>query len=176
MTEPSQKPERGVSRRLIDAIRGVVAALLHPVTAISFPVVSFVARRRKRAGLRLPAGSQAARVFGAARASGPSSPPWHSTGDAEYPRLDPALRTVVPIGRAHAHTSAPTKHKEVVWIIRVEPVFRPRDYARTFTALQLPMSAKLLDLTPARLICADLFDRLAGAWTAPPGTVPRLGC
>jgi tetratricopeptide (TPR) repeat protein len=80
-----------------------------------------------------------------------------------------------PVGRAHTNTGVATKRKEVVWIIPVEPDFRPRDYAKTFAALQLPRSAKLLDLTPARLISADLFDRLAGAWTAPPGTVPRLG-
>jgi tetratricopeptide (TPR) repeat protein len=71
--------------------------------------------------------------------------------------------------------SAATKRDERFWIIRAEPEFRPRDYASTFAALQLPWSAKLFDLTPARLISADLFDQLAAAWTAPPDVVPRLG-
>jgi hypothetical protein len=42
-------------------------------------------------------------------------------------------------------------------------------------ALQLPPDDKLLDLTPARLLCVEVFERLGAAWTAPRDAVPRLG-
>ncbi len=58
--------------------------------------------------------------------------------------------------------------------VRVAPEFSPRDYPATFAALQAPTGSKLLDLVPARLLCADLFDELAGAWAAGRETVPRL--
>jgi hypothetical protein len=60
-------------------------------------------------------------------------------------------------------------------IVQVGPDFSPRDYANTFAALQLPPSGKVLDLVPARLLCADIFERLAAAWTAAPAAVSRLG-
>lgn len=59
--------------------------------------------------------------------------------------------------------------------IRVEPTFGPRAYAATFASLQESQSAKLLDLVSARLLSADVFERLAKAWTAAPESVPRLG-
>jgi tetratricopeptide (TPR) repeat protein len=59
--------------------------------------------------------------------------------------------------------------------IRVVPAFGPRDYAAIFAALQEPTGSKLLDLVPARLLCADLFEDLARAWSAGCETVPRLG-
>ena len=55
------------------------------------------------------------------------------------------------------------------------PTFGPRDYGATFAALQEPAGTKLLDLVPARLLCADLFEDLACAWSAGRETVPRLG-
>ena len=33
----------------------------------------------------------------------------------------------------------------------------------------------MLDLVPARLLCADIFERLAGVWTAASDAVPQLG-
>jgi len=60
-------------------------------------------------------------------------------------------------------------------IVRVVPTFSPRDYGAIFAALQEPAGSKLLDLVPARLLCADLFEDLACAWSAGRETVPRLG-
>jgi tetratricopeptide (TPR) repeat protein len=57
----------------------------------------------------------------------------------------------------------------------VTPQFGPRDYPTTFAALQEPSAGKLLDLVPVRLLCADIFEDLAAAWTAGPDAVPRLG-
>ncbi len=59
--------------------------------------------------------------------------------------------------------------------VRVGPAFSPRDYRAIFAALQAPAGSKLLDLVPARLLCADLFEDLAVAWTVGRETVPRLG-
>jgi len=59
--------------------------------------------------------------------------------------------------------------------VRVGPEFSPRDYPAIFAALQAPDGSKLLDLVPARLLCADLFEDLAAAWTVGRETVPRLG-
>jgi tetratricopeptide (TPR) repeat protein len=59
--------------------------------------------------------------------------------------------------------------------VRVGPEFSPRDYPAIFAALQAPAGSKLLDLVSARLLCADLFEDLAAAWTVGRETVPRLG-
>lgn len=59
--------------------------------------------------------------------------------------------------------------------VQVAPDFSPAEYADTFAALQVPTSSKVLDLVPARLLCADIFERLAGAWTAASAAVPQLG-
>jgi tetratricopeptide (TPR) repeat protein len=67
------------------------------------------------------------------------------------------------------------RHRPRFSTVRVDRDFGPRSYASTFAALQVPPSAKLLDLVPARLLSADVFARLAEAWTAPPDAVPRLG-
>lgn len=58
--------------------------------------------------------------------------------------------------------------------VQVAPDFSRQDYADTFAALQRPTCSKVLDLVPARLLCADIFERLALAWTATTDTVPRL--
>jgi tetratricopeptide (TPR) repeat protein len=58
--------------------------------------------------------------------------------------------------------------------VRVAPAFSSGDYAPTFAALQMPPSDKLLDLTAARMLSADVFEQLARAWTAPADAVPRL--
>jgi len=87
----------------------------------------------------------------------------------------PALRVVPPLGGTHTHADIATQREELFSTVRVAPEFSPRAYARTFAALQLSPSAKVLDLTPARLLSADVFERLASAWTAPPDAVPRLG-
>jgi tetratricopeptide (TPR) repeat protein len=59
--------------------------------------------------------------------------------------------------------------------VRVEAAFGARGYAATFATLQRTPGCKLLDLTPARMLSIEVFERLATSWTAPPGTVPRLG-
>jgi tetratricopeptide (TPR) repeat protein len=80
-----------------------------------------------------------------------------------------------PVGSAHTRASIATRHAAPFSVVRVDPEFGPGTYATTFAELQRMPSAKLLDLTPARRLSADVFDRLGDAWTAPPKTVPRLG-
>jgi len=59
--------------------------------------------------------------------------------------------------------------------VRVVQEFSHRDYKATFAALQEPSTGRLLDLVPARLLCADIFEDLAAAWIAGPKAMPRLG-
>ena len=59
--------------------------------------------------------------------------------------------------------------------VEVEPAFNERLYATVFALVQLGPRSKLLDLRPATTIKLNLFEGLAAAWKAPPGTVPRLG-
>jgi len=61
----------------------------------------------------------------------------------------------------------------------VECIEVPRDfgdplYAAVFQRLQLGPRSKVLDLRAAHKLKLDLFGRLASAWRAPPGTVPKL--
>ncbi|HEX3761463.1 MAG TPA: hypothetical protein VHW23_22355, partial [Kofleriaceae bacterium] len=96
-------------------------------------------------------------------------------------------RARTPIGRLAAARSEPapapsaarsrarTHGTSMFSTVRVIPAFSPRDYAATFAALQAPSTGRLLDLVPARLLCADLFEDLAAAWTVGPEAVPRLG-
>jgi tetratricopeptide (TPR) repeat protein len=58
--------------------------------------------------------------------------------------------------------------------VRVDARFDASVYAEVFGMLQVPPRSKLLDLTPAQVVRADVFARLADAWTGRPGTVPRL--
>jgi tetratricopeptide (TPR) repeat protein len=59
--------------------------------------------------------------------------------------------------------------------VEVGAKFSEPHYAQLFALLQLGPLAKLLDLRAATVIQLDLFERLAAAWTARPGTVGRLG-
>lgn len=163
------KSEGGRSRRLIEAVRGVVAAVLRPAR------VGGETCEGRHARLGLAAGSQVKQLPSASNEPAGSSYPDPDAGDLGCPPVRPARCAPGAPNAAHVRPSAATKRDERFWIIRAEPEFRPRDYASTFAALQLPWSAKLFDLTPARLISADLFDQLAAAWTAPPDVVPRLG-
>jgi len=85
---------------------------------------------------------------------------------------EPALVRSAPTGY---HGARSAQHGPSFSTVRVAPEFSPRDYADTFAALQSPTSSKVLDLVPARLLCADIFERLSGAWTATSDVVPRLG-
>lgn len=55
------------------------------------------------------------------------------------------------------------------------PELTERHYPMVCALLQLGPRSKLLDLRAAKVIKLELFERLAAAWTAPAGTVPRLG-
>jgi tetratricopeptide (TPR) repeat protein len=62
-----------------------------------------------------------------------------------------------------------------VEVIEVDAAFSEPRYATVLDQLQRSPGAKLLDLRAAPAIKIGLFDRLARDWTAPRGTVPRLG-
>lgn len=86
-------------------------------------------------------------------------------------RSEPA--PVLSVARGDRHAGS-MQRRPPLSTVRVSPDFSPADYADTFAALQLPTSGKVLDLVPARLLCADIFERLAGGWTAAADAVPQL--
>jgi tetratricopeptide (TPR) repeat protein len=148
-----QNHQGRISRRLIGIVRDLVTGYARPDIVISF-LVGLVARRHKRGRLRLAAGTQTEHVPNGA---------------------GPTLRVVPPVSGSHRRAGIATRRDELFTTVRVAPEFSPRAYAATFAALQIPPSSKLLDLTPARMLSADVFDRLRDAWTAAPDAVPRLG-
>lgn len=58
--------------------------------------------------------------------------------------------------------------------LRVRAGFDVPFYARTFAALQAAPGAKVLDLSAARRLSLELFDRLASAWVVPCDRVGKL--
>jgi tetratricopeptide (TPR) repeat protein len=162
-----------LSRRVRDLLRSVVAVLLRPAVVVSRPVVSLWARPRPQAHLRLAAGTHAEHDPGASRDPGipnqAHEPGRRSAGAGRSPRA--TTTTGIESGRARRAA----RDEPPFSTVRVEPSFGPRAYAQTFAALQVPPSAKLLDLTAARMLSADVFGQLARAWTAPADAVPRLG-
>jgi tetratricopeptide (TPR) repeat protein len=154
---------------LLRRLLGTLAALFHPQALLSFPLLRLLARRRDANGRRLAAGSQAE----------------HAAGAIEWPAALPAANVVrdpgpmagvaVPAPRAAPPARRATRRSELYTVVRVDPDFGPRSYARTFAALQDSRSPKLLDLTWARGLDADVFEHLAGAWTVSSDAVPRLG-
>jgi tetratricopeptide (TPR) repeat protein len=141
---------RGRSRRVADVVRGLIAGLLTPAMGVSWPLVRLLVRLRRPARLALVAGAPAEHADGGGPARRPTS-------------LDGRPLAIVT-DRAPRFST-----------VRVDSDFGPRAYASTFAALQVPGAGKLLDLLPARLLSADVFARLAAAWRAAPGAVPRLG-
>jgi tetratricopeptide (TPR) repeat protein len=76
----------------------------------------------------------------------------------------------------HAHHVSDRFASEVEFdCVGVESEFGARLYPTVCALLQLGPRSKLLDLRPANTIKLDLFEVLASAWKARPGTVPRLG-
>ena len=59
--------------------------------------------------------------------------------------------------------------------VPVKPWFCPREHPEVLAELQAPPMAKLLDLTHALKVDADMFADIAVAWTAPSTATPRLG-
>lgn len=62
-----------------------------------------------------------------------------------------------------------------VEVVEVEPEFGEPLYATVFERLQRGPGSKLLDLRSMRVVKVTLFERMASAWQAARGTVPRLG-
>jgi tetratricopeptide (TPR) repeat protein len=75
----------------------------------------------------------------------------------------------------HAHSVSDRVALPEVDCIEVDPEFSEPLYPTVFARLQLGPRSKLLDLRAATMIKLDLFEGLADAWKARPGTVPRLG-
>ncbi len=149
--------------RLLDIFRGVIGGLLSPALAV---LGRGVGRRRTRR--RLAAGSHVGDT--PMRAAGSASP---SDPVASASRARSRTRIAAPRARSRAPIAA--QRDPEFSVVRVLPDFSPRDYADTFAALQLSAPGKVLDLVPARLLCADVFERMAASWTASPDAMPRLG-
>jgi tetratricopeptide (TPR) repeat protein len=151
---------------LAERARAVGAAVL--VLSATLAALGRWARsgRRRDGSLRAATELSAHHRFRAAR-PGPPAAPARSSGPP--PASPPAAPPPA------SPTAAATSEPGLFSLVTVHARFHPRLYAATFAALQVPMISKLLDLTRARVLGPDLFERLAAAWTAPPGTVPRLG-
>ena len=65
-------------------------------------------------------------------------------------------------------------YRDTTWAIVVEPEFSVSNYDEVIRLLQKPRGSKALDLTTAPLVNKSFFERLAGAWSAAIGDVPRL--
>jgi hypothetical protein len=96
-------------------------------------------------------------------------------------QVTPAERVMTyapsPQGAPVRHALSFSAHLAVpeVECVEVGPESNERLYPTVCALLQLVRRSKLLDLRSASAINLDLFERLASAWTAPPGTVLRLG-
>ncbi len=145
---------RRVSRQLLDLVRSACLALVCPMRADSRRLVGPRIRGRMRPRLQLVAGSR--------------------VGDASSGHPRPASPAPKRASGAQPHAGVATRREPSFSTVRVAPAFTPRDYAVTFAELQQSPSSKLLDLASVRLLCADVFERLAGAWTATRDAVPRL--
>ncbi len=187
--------ESGLSRRLRGLVRSLLAMLVSPIAA----------RRRSRDRLRLAAGTQADPVPSGlelpvpsplpaadrARAAGPPSAgpeilqrPVPDRARATRATRHPSAGSGVPwmmaipasgASEISAHPRVPPPPEDHYRYVRVDTAFGARGYAATFATLQRTPGCKLLDLTPARMLSVEVFERLSASWTAPPGTVPRLG-
>ena len=158
MIAPDLDPhEHRRSRCLGDVLRGVMSAFLAPAMVVSFPLVNLVVRQRRRLERQQAAGALIAPVASAASGAVLARRTSGSSGVADVPVSVTAQR--VPLFET----------------VRVDPEFSAEHYALTFAALQRGTSPKLLDLVPARMLCAEVFAELAGAWSASRDTVPRLG-
>jgi tetratricopeptide (TPR) repeat protein len=145
---------RRVSRQLLNFVRGACLGLISPMMGDSRRVLGPRVRARTHPRLQLMADSRV------------------NDASSDSPRQSPSAPKRAGGARLRAR-GAP--RYEPFSTVRVEPEFSPRDYVATFEALQQPSCGKLLDLVPARLLCADVFERLAGAWIAEADVVPRLG-
>jgi tetratricopeptide (TPR) repeat protein len=74
----------------------------------------------------------------------------------------------------HVSDRGPSPEVEIE-CVEVQPEFGPGLYPEVCALLQLGPRSKLLDLRRANTVTLDLFEGLASAWKAPPGTVRRLG-
>lgn len=155
------------SGRLAGLLRSILAAMLSPAMVLSMPLVNLVGRQRRRA--------QRWRATGLSLVPGRAdvSPSWPGTApkSGSTERRGPA----VTVAGAELPPGVTVRDDGRFSTVRVESTFNPRLYGTVFALLQVPLRYKLLDLTPATVIVCDLFERLAAAWTAEPGTVPRLG-
>lgn len=97
------------------------------------------------------------------------------TFEAQVPMSSARSRTCIASPRARSCTPVVPSPDPRYSVVPVPANFSPGEYAATFAALQVPSSGAVLDLAPALLLCADVFERLAAAWTVSPDVVPRLG-
>jgi hypothetical protein len=105
------------------------------------------------------------RIAGPGRNVGDVAPGWLPATASQRSQIIPG----------HLADVADLLYLAEVECVEVEPAFHERLYATVFALLQIGPRSKLLDLRAAQTIKPDLFDGLAAAWKARPGTVPRLG-
>jgi tetratricopeptide (TPR) repeat protein len=186
---PVRNNDGRIPRRLMAMVRRWLATMLNPAMVISSPVIHLVARQRKRAVRRLPAGSQPEQAQDSLGSLDPLHRA-HRASDGGRPRLSAGTRRAPHSAAAPPDEASPAyragdsravgadreaRGEALFSVVAVEPDFGPHVYAIAFGALQRPLQSKLFDLTRAKDLDADVFERLATAWAAPPGSVPRLG-
>jgi tetratricopeptide (TPR) repeat protein len=169
MTGDTRASGRGLSRLLRRLGRNLLAVLVSP---------AITARRRSR-DRRLAAGIQADPVTSALELPVPSPPVTDRARAAGPPSAGAGVPRTMAMATPASGISPPPRVPpppgELYHYVRVDAAFGARGYAATFATLQHAPGCKLLDLTPARMLSVEVFEHLAASWTAPPGTVPRLG-
>jgi hypothetical protein len=150
-TDESAAPARrsGLGRRVAELVRGTLAVLRHAGALLSrsLPLLRLWARQPSPAARRLAVGTNAEHAQGAAPVPHP------------LPRANVA-RDAGPMVRQAPAAALPPRRSEACAVVRVDRDFGPRSYARTFAALQDTPSSKLLDLTRALMLDADVFAQL----------------
>lgn len=149
-------------RLLVHFARGLRLAVATPASVVTAPLVRALSWRRRTSAPGDPGAH--AQVARAELAPIP----------VQLPR-GPSARDARSIFSDHfAFPDRFFAFPEVEWV-EVAPEFSKQMYATVFARLQRGPFSKLLDLRAAKLITLDLFEHLARAWRAPPGTVRRLG-
>ncbi len=161
------------SRRLIDALRAWLAAL-----AAALRSAIGAAQRRYRSARRPLALTSGPRLVTSApiapRLEPGRSPP---AADASPDARDESLAVSAALQfSAWASSAGVLGERDAPFLpVPVRPWFSPKLHPEVLSQLQAPSMPKLLDLTHAQTVDAELFANLAASWIAPATATPRLG-
>lgn len=165
------------SRRLIDALRACLAALATAATALP-SVLTGAAQRRLRRARPLLATTPGSPPAMSAPVDPRSEPePSRPAPDASPDVCDESLAAFAVLQfSAWASSAGVLGERDAPFLpVPVRPWFSPKLHPEVLSQLQAPSMPKLLDLTHAQTVDAEMFANLAASWIAPATATPRLG-